>query len=280
MKKQDITKNEINSLRQYRSWAYWSAIVSFLVLVLFIVLRTLKHTKELTLFSDTVDTIIYEVATVSAATFLATALIGIIYEKFQTKIVHDDSLVRERFIDEGILKVYKSSTDAKLLEFMLNEITNSKSEVIAVGLGLGILFHNYQLLDAIAQRLNTVDHYRLKIFVGSPTNNGVKNRVREEKLDHKKNNLNYDGSWINRYRSEISGVLQKNITPACIDKFTIKVIDTCPMVSVIKIDDHYLFFPYGTPNLKGSHSPWILIDGCAEGSAMVKFLKDIIKFYE
>ena len=52
------------------------------------------------------------------------------------------------------------------------------------------------------------------------------------------------------------------------------------MVSVIKIDAIYLFFPYGTPNIKGSHSPWILIDGNAEGSAMVKFLKDIIKFYE
>jgi hypothetical protein len=52
------------------------------------------------------------------------------------------------------------------------------------------------------------------------------------------------------------------------------------MVSVIKIDNIYLFFPYGTPNVKGSHSPWIVIDGNADRSALVKFLKDIIQFYE
>jgi hypothetical protein len=280
MRKQDTPRHELNSLHQYRTWAYWSAFVSFLVLVLFIVLRTLHHTKDLHLFSETVDTIIYETMIVASATFLATALIGIIYENFQTKIVHDDSLARERFIDEGILKVYKSSTDAKMLEFMLNEISSSKSEVIAVGLGLGILSHNYQLLDAIAERVNNVDNFRLKIFLGSANNNGVQNRIHEEKLVHDKNNLYYDDSWITIYRSEISSVLNKIIEGDCAHKLTIKEIDTCPMVSVIKIDNIYLFFPYGTPNVKGSHSPWIVIDGNADRSALVKFLKDIIQFYE
>jgi hypothetical protein len=260
--------------------AYWSAVVSFLVLVLFIVLKTLHHTAQLTLFSEAIDTIIYETMIVSAGTFLATALIGIIYEKFQTKIVRDSTLVRERFVDEGILRVFKSAGDPKLLEFLQSEIGSSKSEVIAVGLGLGILAHNPQLLEAIAEKVNNIDNFRLKIFFGSSNNNGVKNRIQEEKTYHDNKNLNYDESWIQRYPSEMNGVLKSLINDNREHKFTIKEIDTCPMVSLIKIDNTFLFFPYGTPNIKGSRSPWIEVDGNADNSSMVKFLKDIIKFYE
>lgn len=280
MQKQDITKSQIDSLRQYRVWVYWSAALSFLLLVISIILKTLYAPENLFLISKSFDSILFEVVIVCSGTFFSASLVGIIYEKFQTRIVHDDSLVRERFIDEGILKVYQSSTDAKLLEFMLTEIKNSKSEVIAVGLGLGILSHNYQLLEAIAEKLNNVDNYRLKIFLGSADNNGVKNRIHEEKLAHDKNKLNYDESWIKRYPSEINGVLRGFISDKCEHKFLLKEIDSCPMVSVIKIDSIFLFFPYGTPNIKGSHSPWIVIDGNAEQSAMVKFLTGILKFYE
>lgn len=280
MQKQNIVKNEINSIHQYRTWAYWSAVVSFILLVLFIVLRTLKQTANLSLFSDSVDTIIYEIMIVSSGTFLATSLIGIIYEKFQTRIVRDASLVHERFVDEGILRIYKSAADPQLLEFLQNEIANSKSEVIAVGLGLGILAHNPEILETIAERVNNVDNFRLKIYYGSANNNGVKNRIQEEKLYHDKKNLNYDESWIQRYPSEMNGVLRNLIIDNREHKFTISEIDTCPMISIIKIDNTFLFFPYGTPNIKGSRSPWIEVDGNAHSSTMAKFLRDIIKFYE
>lgn len=280
MANRNINKNELHSLRQYRNFAYWSAILSFILLIVIVILKTLSQTVKLIMFSTSVDTVIYETMIVACGSFLATALIGIIYERFQTKIINDVSVIRDRFIDEGILKVYKSSTDSKLLEFMQDEIINSKNEIIAVGLGLGILSHNYQLLEAIADKVNKIDHYRLKIFLGSANNNGVKNRIHEEKLIHDKNNLNYDESWIQRYPSEINGVLRKLIDDKMESKFSIKEIDTCPMVSVIKIDNTYLFFPYGTPNIKGSHSPWMVIDGYAENSAMVKFLKGVIKFYQ
>ncbi|MCE7062358.1 hypothetical protein [Dyadobacter sp. CY343] len=280
MKRQDITKSQIDSLRQYRVWVYWSAAVSFLILVLFAILKTLYASPVVSLVSESFDNILFEVMIACAGAAFSTALIGIIYEKFQTKIVHDDSLVRERFIEEGILRVFKSSTDSQLLEFMHAEIKASRSEVIAIGLGLGVLSHNYQLLEAIADKINSVDNFRLKIFLGSSENNGVINRIKEEKLTHDKNKLNYDESWIKRYPSEITGVLNGFISDKCKYKFVMKEIDSCPMLSVVKIDDIFLFFPYGTPNIKGSHSPWIVIDGSAEHSAMAKFLKNIVKFYD
>lgn len=280
MKKRNITKSQIDSLRQYRVWVYWSASLSIILLILFIILKTLYLPPNIALISESFDSILFEIMIVCSGAFFSTSLIGIIYEKFQTRIVHDDTLVRERFVDEGILKVYKSATDPNLLDYLLTEIINSKSEFIAIGLGLGILSHNPQLLHAISEKINKVSNYRIRVFLGSSKNEGVKNRIREEKLAHDKMQLNYDETWITRYFSEINSLLKSYVNKGFENKFQVKEIDTCPMISVLKIDDLYVFFPYGTPNIKGSQSPWILVDGEAENSSLVKYLKDIIAYYE
>ena len=52
------------------------------------------------------------------------------------------------------------------------------------------------------------------------------------------------------------------------------------MISIFKIDDIYLFFSYGTPDIRGSQSPWIAIKGASDQSEFAYFLKRNINFYK
>jgi len=248
--------------------------------MVFIILKTIYSGDKNSFISESFDAILFELIIVASGAFLSSSIIGIIFEKFQTKVINDDSLIRKRYIDEGILRIFESATDPQLLNFLKVEINNSNSEVIGLGLGLGILSHNPKIMGSIAKKINSVPNYRLRIFLGSSENIGVNNRIKEEKDSIVAKGLNYDETWIKRYPSEIKGLLNKDVSGENQKKYKVKEIDTCPMVSIIKIDNYFLYFSYGSPDIKGSDSPWILVDGKSQNSAIVRYLKKVLEFYE
>lgn len=277
---EENVRYQIESLKKNKVIIYWTASLSFIILVLGIVLKSIYFVENKYIISKSADSILFELTILVSGSFFTSSLIGVVYEKYQSRIVKDDTLLRRRFVDEGIMRVYESATDPELISFLLNEIKNSKSEVVAVGMGLGILAHNPKIVQAISEKCIKEQNYRFKVVLGDPNNDGVKNRIKEEKETLTLKGLNYDETWVNRYPSEIKGLLKNYIPRERNKSYSILCSPTCPLISAIKIDNNYLYFSYGTPDIKGSQSPWILVNGETENGALSNFLRRIFVYYD
>lgn len=267
------------SQRIYRVFIYFGSIVSFLILITIIILKNVYGSATESLFTETTDSIVFEIGLLCSGAFFGSSVIGIIFDQYQKRFVQSETQIAKRFLTEGIIQVFKSASDPNLINFLLEKIANAKSEVIATGLGLGIFAHNRDILNAISSRLNEEDNFRVNIYLGSESNVGVANRIKEEKEAHARLGLNYDTKWISRYPAEIKGVLLRQVDPNARSRLKVEQVQTCPMISVIKIDNIFLFFPYGTPDIRGSQSPWLSIKGDSDRSEFAKFLRKVISFH-
>ncbi|WP_020586338.1 hypothetical protein [Desulfobacter curvatus] len=268
------------SQKIYRAFVRVGGFVAFLLMLIIIVLKNLYSSPTESMISEVADAIIFELCLLCSGAFLASSLIGIIFDQYQTRFVQNENLIAKRFIEEGIIRVFKSANDPNLATFILRLIKSTKSEIIACGLGLGLLAHNRDILNAISNRLNEEDNVRVSIYFGSESNVGVQNRIKEEKECHLKLGINYDDQWVTRYPAEIESVLSRSVNNNALNRLKIKKTAVCPMLSVIKFDDIYLFFSYGTPDIRGSQSPWIAIKGTSTQSEFAHFLKRNIDYYQ
>lgn len=268
------------SQRLFRVFIYLGGIVAFIIIISLIVLKNLYADPTKSIFSETTDSILFEIGLLCSGAFFGSAVVGIMFDQYQQRFVQSETLIAKRFLKEGIIQVFKSANDPNLLEFLMEQVSSARSEIIAAGLGLGILAHNRDLLNNIASRLNDEDNFRVSIFLGSNDNAGVSNRINEEKVAHDKLGLNYDPSWVSRYPAEIKGVLLSQVNQSAHARLKVELADSCPMISAIKIDNIYLFFPYGTPDIRGSQSPWLAIKADSEYSEFAKFLKRVFLFYK
>jgi len=272
-------KSQIESLKKYRSLIYWTGSLSLIILIVSVIFRQVYSSETKALITEGADSVLFEFLIITSGAFFSSSLIGIIFERFQTRVVHDDTFLRERFIDEGIMRVFSSATDPELLSFIFNEIDKSRSEVLAFGMGLPILSHNPNIIHAIANKCMKETNFRFIAYIGDPNNNGIKNRISEEKSAFQINELNYDETWVSRYSSEIKSLFNSYIHDKYKNSYEVKVLKACPSITAIKIDNVFLYFSYGTPNMKGSQSPWILVDGEAENSALAKFIRSNFEYY-
>lgn len=266
--------------KRYLAFVYVGGVFFFLLLVVTIILKHLYSDPNESIISEVTDAILFEAFTVISGAGFASAVIGTIIDQYQRR-VGESQVQLSRFIgSEGIVEVFRSATDPRLIQYVQSLILTANSEIFFVGLGLGLLSHNRELLNAIGDRLDAKKNLEVNIFIGKQTNPGVQNRINEEKEWHDKNGISYDPSWVTRYPNEISTVLQHRISEKSRNRLRIVDLDDCPMSTVVKIDDHFLFFVYGTPNIRGSQSPWIAIDKTNGNGEIVKFLNEIVNFYK
>ena len=207
----DIVDDWRASQKLYRAFIRLGGSVAFLFILTIIILKNLYSSPTESMVSEVADAIIFEVGLLCAGAFLGSSLIGLIFDQYQTRFVKNENLIAKRFLEEGIIRVFKSANDPNLASFVLRLILSAKSEIIAAGLGLGLLAHNRDILNAISDRLNEEDNVKVSIFLGAADNVGVQNRIGEEKKIHLKLGLNYDDKWITRYPAEIESVLNRNV---------------------------------------------------------------------
>jgi len=280
MENVNIYDNWKNAQKQYRSFVYFGGAFSFILIIVFIILKTVYIDPTVYLFSEVNDAIIFEIGILCCGAIFGSAVVGFTYDQYQKRFVQQESIIAQRYIDEGIIKVFKSANDPNLIDYITELLRNAKSEIIAVGLGLGIFSHNQDILKLISERVNKESNFRACIYIGDEKNPGVINRVKEEKEAHSELGLSYYENWVERYPKEINSFLSKEINSDSMHKYTFKKTDTFTMISFIKIDNIFLFFPYGTPNIRGSQSPWIAISADAEKSEFANFLKKATNFYK
>jgi len=273
----NLVKEWQSAHRAYRGFIYFGAVIAVLLVIIVILLRNIYSSPTEALFSEAVDSIIFETVLILAGAFLGSATLGFVFERYQKNFVEAGSDISKRFFEDGIVAVYESTHDPQLIQFVSAEIKSAKQEFYAIGMGLGHLVHNEMLLSDLALNLNKNDSFSVQILLGSADNQGVKARVEDEKKAHEVMNHAYDPSWVDRYKNEIESKINALVSDEAKARLKVASINTCPMVQVIKIDNLYFFSPYGTPNIRGPQSPWIVVEDI-DTAKIASFLSKIIKY--
>jgi len=266
--------------KRYLWFTYIGGAFFFVLLVTTIIVRVLYSDPSKALISETADAILFEILLITAGTGFGSTVVGVVIDQYQRRFGEYQEEVNRFIFQEGVSDVFRSAEDPRLIQYLLELIPDARSEMVFIGLGLGILSHNREILTAIGERLNAVQSLRVGIYLGSANNEGVKNRIHEEKAWHHENKINYDETWVTRYPAEIRSVLHRIVNGDSTDRLRVVIVDDCPMCTVMKVDDRFLFFAYGSPNIRGSQSPWIVFDGRAINSKWVRFLYDVVSFYQ
>jgi hypothetical protein len=236
------------------------------------------HQERNLLGSEFVDAVAFRTTEAIAATGMATAAIALVFEAYQGNIDRSRRL-REVVVErEGVLDTFVSDSDPRFLAVAQEALSSARTEIVAAGLGLGFLSHNPSLVDAMVRSMNA-RHSTVKVSLlhGSESVNGVAARIAEEQSWHDARQFNYDKEWVTRYPQSIRDRVVRQLSAGAASRFDIRAIVFTPYVSVLKVDDLVFMSPYGPPGLRGSDSPWILLDGRAAGGFLLKFVSTFLE---
>ena len=266
--------------RRYISFLYIGGSFFLLLLIVATALQVLYSTSAMFFVSNTVDEIIFDIAISVGEIGFGSAVIGIIIDQYQRRFGEDEESLSRFIADEGIVDVFGSATDPRLVEYLTNIVNQARLEITFVGLGLSVLRDNREMAQAIRNRANQIRSLTVNVLVGDVNNPGVANRLAEEKNWHQSKNIYYPDTWPTEYFGSISAMLTTGLNEDAKTRVRLLRLNTCPMLTAAKIDDQLLFFPYGTPNIRGGYSPWIVIDGKAKDSKLANFLNSLFAHYQ
>lgn len=266
--------------RQFRMFLWLIGSLAFILLVVGVVLRQLYLEPTKSLITEDADAILFELAVLIGGTLLGTVIVGLIIDEYQSRFGQRSGDLSALVSREGIVDVYRSATDPRLLSDLESAITEARERVVGLGLGLGILHNNRSLLAAVANRVNASDHLRVEIYLGDEKNAGVQNRIAEEAAWHAASNVNYDPGWVRTYPNEIRSVLRLLVDQSKQQHFQVREVDSCPSIGIIQVDDRYFYFPYGPPSVRGSESPWMQLSGAgARDGTLIPFFHNCLSYY-
>jgi hypothetical protein len=266
--------------RRYISFLYIGGSFFLLLVIVAIALRVLYSTSTMSFISKTADAIIFDIAITIGEIGFGSAVIGIIIDQYQRRFSEDEENLSRFIADEGIVDVFGSATDPRLVEYLTHIVNQARLEITFVGLGLSVLRDNREMTQAICNRANQIRSLTVNVLVGDINNAGVANRLAEEKSWHQSKNIYYHDTWPTEYFGSISALLITGLNEDAKTRVRLLRLSTCPILTAAKIDDQLLFFPYGTPNIRGGDSPWVAIDGKAKDSKLANFLNDLFAYYQ
>lgn len=262
--------------RRYVAFVYMGGLISLVILVACGILRQVYSSLDESLISEGVDATTFEVLTLLSSSIFGAAVVGVIIDQYQRRVSAREARDAHLVSKEGFADVFKSASDPRLIEYLNSQIASANSEIAAFGLGLGILSHNIDLLESIADRLNNNRGLIVRIMSGTKGNKGVQSRISEETDWHKQAGANYDPTWVTRYPAEIESVFARDVKPEARDRLEIVELQLCPMLTVLRIDTCYVIHMYGTPSIRGSRSPWLALERSSVRGSLIKFLDAIL----
>lgn len=179
-----------------------------------------------------------------------------------------------------ISAVYSSDYDPAFLTTLRQRIEEARTEIVLSGMGLSFLKGNIESIDDIAAVLRKRATLKVILFYAHPTNRGIQNRVREEARESERSNRSYGKNWPTEHLQSIITEFQNRLLPDELGRISIRFTDSLPMVTIVKIDDRFFWYPYGSPNIRGKESPWFEVDVHNHPSYVSDFLKKNIDYYK
>lgn len=183
---------------------------------------------------------------------------------------------------EGLRTVFTSDYDPAFGADLLSRVSSAAKSVILAGMGLSFLKGNTELIGAIVTALQTSPQLSVEIYYGDPLNPGIRNRVREEARESARQGTAYTKTWPKDHSDSILKALRSKLRAADYARLSFRLTDCLPMVSIIRVDDAFVWYPYGTPNIRGKQSPWILMErtGTATTPPLIRFLEESLSYYK
>ena len=248
------------------------------LLITTVCLDILYKANNVFIFSDTIDSIVFEILKAVSATAFGACVVGVFIDQYQRQIKDEQEYLNLLVEEEGFVSTYYSANDPSFLKYLHDCIENSKTEIYFYGLGLSILAANLDLMEKLANRLNECKTLNINIYLGSATNQGVLCRKSEEECWHRENNISYDINWLERHPAEIRSFMNSNITEEAKLRLSINDLPFCPWLTAIKIDDHSAIHLYGSPDIRGTRSVWIAFNNTGKNGKLSNFTNKIFSY--
>lgn len=267
--------------RRFRLAIYLGLPSVISVTVLAVVLKQLYLAPDKALYSETLDAIVFDSVITVGGALIGALVVAALFDAYQARYSEQSEELSATLAKEGLVALYRNADDTGLLSALEAAIRSAHDEIFAVGLGLGILNNNRGLLSAIADRVNATSNLTVSVFTGSAANLGVKTRIDEEQSWHAAKGVNYDPNWVINYPAEIRSVI--TVLTDQQRRQRIKVLDapSLPMLGLIKVDDRFFWFPYGSPDIRGSESPWLeLVDDAGQSGYLLRFVRRTVEYYK
>jgi hypothetical protein len=265
--------------RRFRAFLWLVALLSAALLTIVQLVYQDGVSTHHPLISTNGDSVAATVLTALLGTTFGSSLVGILLDEYQRRFSNKVDEYDQFLHGEGILAVYESSQEPRLIAAMEHAISDARSQIIGIGLGLSVLM-NRILLMRIAERLSVEKSLRVRVLVGSPQNDGVMNRVREEESWHKSHGITYDPTWPEYFPKEIRSILELHAGKPNQERVQVVQLKSCPTIGLLKIDRRLFVFLYGSPNMRGgSQSVWIELDASEKDGYFNQFLDKYIEFF-
>lgn len=274
---------ETLSVKRRRFLYFYGAVLAISSIILFagFLLKALFADPQQALVTEVWDSIIFETAVFIGATIAGAALVALIIDHHQQRLGAESDELKTVLEMEGILGVYQDANDPKLLSKIIEAISTAHREFYAFGLGLGILFNNRSILQRLSEQINKNPAMTATILTGSGQNSGVANRIAEEKSWHESKNINYNVNWAENFPAEISTSLANWVDEASRSRVKVETVDSCFMFGAIIVDDVVFLFPYGSPDVRGSESPWYeLVYKAGSEGKWANFVRRCVSYYK
>lgn len=179
---------------------------------------------------------------------------------------------------EAQIRVYSSDHDPEFKAELRRMLGEAQATVVICGMGLKFLKNDTELVSKVAEALNASAQLRVEVIAANPDNPGILARVDEERRASEEIGRQYRTEWPKIYAKSIEGAFDRVISGAARDRFSFECADLCPTLSVVKIDDTYFFSPFGTANVRGPESPWLMtLPGTAP--TLTSFLDNVIEYF-
>ncbi len=269
----------LEARKRYRIIVYSLGLFSLAVIIFLFSYQAVLTAKKQVLVSAAFDGPFFETCKLVFGAIFGGALVGAIFDGFQSKVLNSENHFISTMAREGIQDVFSSDRDPKLIEWLSSRIDSASTDMTFVGLGLGFLVHNRELLESIANRISSRKNLKVTFVMGASDSAGVTSRAREEHEWHKGEDLAYDGSWVDRYPAEISTTIRQNLTKTELRRVKFLLAKSLPTISIVKIDDDIIYYSYGPPSIRGSQSPWLLLRIKESKGYLPRFLLRSLEYY-
>ncbi|MBI5275979.1 MAG: hypothetical protein HY854_05910 [Burkholderiales bacterium] len=183
-------------------------------------------------------------------------------------------------VREGVSDVFASDFDPAFTSQLVAKLNGARRSIVFAGMGLSFLKGNTALVLTLTTALHRVRELTVEIFYGDPSNPGIRNRIREEASDGALRGRAYSRDWPKTHIASIRRALESRLTSEEQGRLKIRAASCLPMATIVRADDAYFWYAYGTPNIRGKESPWIMLDAPGEDSELRKFLDTCIAYYQ
>ena len=177
------------------------------------------------------------------------------------------------------IQIFSSNDDPLFIKELYEMMSKAENSIAFFGLGHSLLKKNTEIVRRLSKAIYNNPSLTIEIYYCDPHNQGLTNRVEEEYTARKGNKRTYRKEWPTVYLESIINKIRNEVHPNCLDRFSLYLTQFMSFFYLIRIDNMYFLSPYGSPNLIGPESPWLVFEK-EKNKIISNFLDECTNYYK